>query len=96
MKTCQKHFCYRSDTEGVECGKELVTQMGGYLLNILLKLNPYTTQVPVLLQFCCQYIRMAVELFELAGIDADIAFKALTPLVKGAFKNIGSLGVPML
>jgi predicted short-subunit dehydrogenase-like oxidoreductase (DUF2520 family) len=88
-------FAIEGDTEGVECGKELVTQMGGYLLNIPPEIKPlYHAGACVASNFVVSIIRMAVELFELAGIDADSAFKALTPLVKGTFKNIGSLGVP--
>ena len=85
-------FAIEGDTEGVECGKELVTQMGGYLLNIPPEIKPlYHAGACVASNFVVSIIRMAVELFELAGIDADSAFKALTPLVKGTFKNIGSL-----
>lgn len=89
------YFVIEGDTEAIECGMHLVKQMRGRLLNISTEAKPlYHAGACVASNFIVSVVRMAVELFQLAGIDADDAFEALTPLVVGTFRNIQSLGVP--
>lgn len=88
-------FVVEGDPEAIECGKNLVKRMGGMLLDIPTEAKPlYHAGACVASNFVVSVVRMAVEMFQFAGIDADSAFRALIPLVTGTFRNIQSLGVP--
>lgn len=88
-------FVIEGDAQAIECGMHLVKQMGGRLLNISTETKPlYHAGACVASNFVVSVVRMAVELLQTIGVDADNAYEALTPLVVGTFRNIQSLGVP--
>jgi predicted short-subunit dehydrogenase-like oxidoreductase (DUF2520 family) len=89
-------FCaVEGDQAALPVVRELVTDLGGFLTEITPEGKTlYHAAAVAASNYLVTLMNLALELNNLSGIEPDVSFKALLPLIKGTLDNVDTKGIP--
>jgi predicted short-subunit dehydrogenase-like oxidoreductase (DUF2520 family) len=89
------YFCIEGDAVALAAARKIIAVLKGKEIELKVDKKPlYHAGASVASNFLVTTVGFGLELFEAAGINRQVALKALMPLIKGTVKNIESLGIP--
>ncbi|MEW6418969.1 MAG: DUF2520 domain-containing protein [Nitrospirota bacterium] len=89
------YFCIEGDEVALEAARKIIAVLKGKEIELKVNKKPlYHAGASVASNFLVATVGFGLELFEAAGINGQVALKALMPLIKGTVKNIENLGIP--
>ncbi|GEA14612.1 MAG: hypothetical protein PWR22_1187 [Moorella sp. (in: firmicutes)] len=88
-------FSLEGDREALPLGKRLVTELGGEYFLISPGAKPlYHAAACVASNYLVSLIDLSRRLMQAAGMEPEMAARALAPLIKGTLDNINEKGIP--
>ncbi|QGP92136.1 hypothetical protein MGLY_14940 [Neomoorella glycerini] len=88
-------FSLEGDREALPLGKRLVTELGGEYFLISPEAKPlYHAAACVASNYLVSLIDLSRRLMQAAGMEPEMAARALAPLIKGTLDNINEKGIP--
>ncbi|KYH33928.1 Rossmann-like and DUF2520 domain-containing protein [Neomoorella mulderi] len=88
-------FSLEGDREALPLGKRLVTELGGEYFLISPEAKPlYHAAACVASNYLVSLIDLSRRLMQAAGMEPEMAARALAPLIKGTLDNIDEKGIP--
>ncbi|MDY6987814.1 MAG: Rossmann-like and DUF2520 domain-containing protein [Thermodesulfobacteriota bacterium] len=89
-------FCaVEGDKEALPIVRQIVRDLGGVLMEITPEGKTlYHAAAVAASNYLVALMHLALELNRVAGVPAEVSFKALQPLIKGTLSNIGAKGIP--
>ena len=89
------YFTYEGDHAAVPVAADIVRALGGKLVHVPPENRAlYHAASCVLSNYLVSIADLGLIMMNLAGLNADEARRAVTPLLRGTVENIGKLGVP--
>jgi predicted short-subunit dehydrogenase-like oxidoreductase (DUF2520 family) len=89
-------FCIEGDDKAILIAKDIVSGLKGKIITLESDKKPlYHAGASVASNFLIAVVGFGIELFEKAGIEKEVSYEALMPLIKGTIKNIENLGIPL-
>ncbi|WP_258360639.1 Rossmann-like and DUF2520 domain-containing protein [Moorella sulfitireducens] len=88
-------FSLEGDEEALSLGKRLVKELGGEYFIISPGAKPlYHAAACVASNYLVSLIDLSYRLMQAAGMEPEMAARALAPLIKGTLDNINEKGIP--
>lgn len=89
-------FCaVEGDKEALPVVRQIVRDLGGVLMEITPEGKTlYHAAAVAASNYLVALMHLALELNRVAGVPAEVSFKALQPLIRGTLSNIGAKGIP--
>lgn len=88
-------FCIEGDDKALPIARDIINALKGKIITLKSDKKPlYHAGASIASNFLVGIIRFGIELFEKAGIERDVTFRSLMPLIKGTIMNIEKLKIP--